>query len=144
QSREDLYYRRNVFQIHLPPLRDRKEDIPPVTEFLLGELNHKHNCKVSDVSPDVLEAFQLHNWPGNVRELRNVLERAVILTGEGTIDVAHLPAFLQNRDGAPADAHSAPSPALIQTPPASDGLAAVRFQIGTTVEEAEKVLILRT
>src|SRR6266480_3124140 len=76
--REDLFYRLNVFHIHLPPLRERKEDIPPVTEFLLGELNHKHNCKVSDVSPDVLEAFQLHNWPGNVRELRNVLERAII------------------------------------------------------------------
>src|SRR2546428_758987 len=58
QLREDLYYRLNVFHIHLPPLRDRKEDIPPVTEFLLGELNHKHNCKVSDVSLEVLESFQ--------------------------------------------------------------------------------------
>ena len=134
QLREDLYYRLNVFHIHLPPLRDRKEDIPPVTEFLLGELNHKHNCKVSDVSPDVLEAFQLHNWPGNVRELRNVLERAVILTGEGTIDMKHLPAFLQNRST------TVPVPA----PPDADPSDLVQFSIGTTVEEAEKGLILRT
>jgi DNA-binding NtrC family response regulator len=134
QLREDLYYRLNVFHIHLPPLRDRKEDIPPVTEFLLGELNHKHNCKVSDVSLEVLEAFQRHNWPGNVRELRNVLERAVILTGEGTIEMKHLPGFLQNRG------------ATVAVPAAPDTIPSdlVQFSIGTTVEEAEKGLILRT
>src|SRR5437879_3876580 len=135
QLREDLYYRLNVFHIHLPPLRDRKEDIPPVTEFLLGELNHKHNCKVSDVSLDVLEAFQHHNWPGNVRELRNVLERAVILTGEGTIDMKHLPAFLQNRSS---------TTVAVPAPPDADPSDLVQFSIGTTVEEAEKGLILRT
>src|SRR5580765_3480680 len=77
--REDLYYRLNVFNIHLPPLRDRKEDIRSVSETLISDLNRKHK------------------WPGNVRELRNVLERAVILSGEGTIEVKHLPAFLQPR-----------------------------------------------
>ena len=61
----------------------------------MADLNRKHECKVSDISPDVMEAFQRHPWPGNVRELRNVLERAVILAGEGTIEMKHLPAFLQ-------------------------------------------------
>src|ERR1700687_4253690 len=98
--REDLYYRLNVFHIHLPPLRERKEDIAPVAECLISDLNRKHSCRISDVSPDVLEAFMRHSWPGNVRELRNVLERAVILTGEGPIEMKHLPAMFQSRAAA--------------------------------------------
>src|SRR6267143_1541651 len=100
--REDLFYRLNVFHIHLPPLRERKDDIRSISEFLIGELNRKHSCKVSDVSQDVMEGFLRHNWPGNVRELRNVLERAVILAGEGTVEMKHLPALLQNRAATPA------------------------------------------
>ena len=135
--REDLYYRLNVFHIHLPPLRERREDIAPIAEFLISDLNRKHSCKASDVSPEVLEAMKRHNWPGNVRELRNVLERAVILTGEGTIEMKHVPAMLQNRAAAPVAA--APDAA-----PATTGSDGVQFPIGTTVEEAEKGLILRT
>src|SRR5579863_7306673 len=95
--REDLYYRLNVFHIHLPPLRERKEDIQPIAEALMIDLNRKHECRVSDLSPAVIEALQRHHWPGNVRELRNVLERAVILVGEGTIELKNLPPFLQNQ-----------------------------------------------
>src|ERR1700731_2584339 len=91
ELRQDLYFRLNVFHIHLPPLRERKEDIEKLTEFLVGDLNRKHNARVSDVSQPVHEAFARHTWPGNVRELRNVLERAVILSGEGSIDMKHLP-----------------------------------------------------
>src|ERR1035441_5251247 len=94
--REDLYYRLNVFQVHMPPLRDRRSDIPALAEALLAEMNRKHECRVVEISPTVLETLEAHNWPGNVRELRNVLERAVILAGEGGIEVKHLPAFLQN------------------------------------------------
>jgi DNA-binding NtrC family response regulator len=130
--REDLYYRLNVFHVHLPPLRDRKEDIPPMAEALLGNLNRKHECRVAGVSPAVMEAFSRHNWPGNVRELRNVLERAVILAGEGIIELKHLPAFLQGEAGRPPG----------QAAPA--GGDDIRFPVGTTVEEAEKGLILRT
>ena len=141
--REDLYYRLNVFHIHLPPLRDRKEDIQTIAEALIGDLNRKHECRVSDIAPAVLEAFHRHHWPGNVRELRNVLEHAVILAGDGTIDLQHLPAFLQNRTPSavpqPPGAVSAPAPIA-----AREGDNAIRFQIGTTVEEAEKGLILRT
>jgi DNA-binding NtrC family response regulator len=146
--REDLYYRLNVFHIHLPPLRDRKADIQPIAEALLGDLNRKHDCRVADISPPVIESFERHNWPGNVRELRNVLERAVILAGEGTIEMRHLPAFLQTQRAAVAApaasvAAAAPVPAPAAPAPQDDG-DAVRFQIGTTVEEAEKGLILRT
>jgi DNA-binding NtrC family response regulator len=143
--REDLFYRLNVFHIHLPPLRERKEDIPAMVETLIGDLNRKHDCRVTEVSAEVLELLERHRWPGNVRELRNVLERAVILAGEGTIEVKNLPVFLQSRPAmageAAADAPSTPDPRGI---PAVDDGDAVKFQIGTTVEEAEKGLILRT
>jgi DNA-binding NtrC family response regulator len=142
--REDLFYRLNVFHVHLPALRDRKEDIPSIAETLVGDLNRKHDCKVIDLSPEVLDALQRHNWPGNVRELRNVLERAVILAGEGTIDLKHLPAFLQHRTGGVPVAAAAGAAPSVAPPPPQDEMDAVRFTIGTTVEEAEKGLILRT
>jgi len=142
--REDLYYRLNVFHVHLPPLRERKEDIPAIAEALLGDLNRKHECRVSDISPEVQGVLAGHQWPGNVRELRNVLERAVILAGEGTIEIRHLPPFLQTRPAAAA----ASAPAVAAAAPAGPAVAppdeSVRFAIGTTVEEAEKGLILRT
>ena len=129
ELREDLYYRLNVFHIHLQPLRERKEDILPIAEALIQAHNKKHGCKVVDIHPDVIEQFRLHSWPGNVRELRNVLERAVILAGEGTILPSHLVGF--GRDGsrpqvAPADPDS------------------VLLPVGTTVRDAEKALLLKT
>ena len=135
--REDLFYRLNVFHIHLPALRERREDIEPITENLIADLNRKHDCRVSDISPDVMDALERHNWPGNVRELRNVLERAVIIAGEGSVEMRHVPAFLHPRAAATAAAAVSASAA-----PPDDGF--VRFPIGTTVEDAEKGLILRT
>jgi transcriptional regulator with PAS, ATPase and Fis domain len=135
QLRQDLFYRLNVFHVHLPPLRTRKEDIPALAEALISSLNLKHECRVTDLSSAVLEAFGRHDWPGNVRELRNVLERAVILAGEGTVEMKYLPAFLQNRPSAAATASVAP---------AAEDRDVVHFPIGATVGEAEKELILRT
>jgi len=137
--REDLYYRLNVFHVHIPPLRERKADIPALAEALLADMNRKHECRVTEISLAVLETFERHNWPGNVRELRNVLERAVILAGEGAIERRHLPAFLTS--GA-AVAAAAGSPAAVAASPDDDD--SVRFRVGTTVEEAEKGLIIRT
>jgi DNA-binding NtrC family response regulator len=134
-----------VFHVHLPALRERKEDLQPIAESLIGDLNRKHDCRVVEISPGVIDALMRHDWPGNVRELRNVLERAVILAGEGSIDLKHLPAFLQ----APRVYAIPAAPvisALVVTagaPPADDD-GAIRFMVGTTVEEAEKGLILRT
>src|ERR1700681_1471100 len=89
--REDLYYRLNVFPIPLPALRERREDIPVLVTALLEEMNRKHGTKVTDAGPEFLERLSAYNWPGNVRELRNVLERASILAGEGTLKPEHLP-----------------------------------------------------
>ena len=142
--REDLFYRLNVFHVHLPPLRERKEDIPAMVEALIGDMNRKHDCRVTEVSGAVMEALQRHRWPGNVRELRNVLERAVILAGEGSIETKYLPAFLQSRPamaaGASAEATATEAPVVLH----QDDSEAVKFPIGTTVEDAEKGLILRT
>jgi DNA-binding NtrC family response regulator len=137
--REDLYYRLNVFHIHLPALRERPEDTLVIAESLIGDLNKKHDCRVGDISQDVRKAFMRHTWPGNVRELRNVLERAVILAGEGTIEVKHLPAFLHVK----ANAAAANAP-VYDVPQDVDQADYVKFSVGTTVEEAEKGLIIKT
>ena len=86
--RQDLYFRLNVFHIHLPPLREHKEDLPLLIEHLLAEISEKHGKKVSGVGADVMELFKSYPWPGNVRELRNVLERAAIASDRGAIDAA--------------------------------------------------------
>jgi transcriptional regulator with PAS, ATPase and Fis domain len=93
--REDLYYRLNVFHISLPPLRERKQDIPSIAAALIGDLNQKHDCRVTHLSPEALARFNASSWPGNVRELRNAIERAIIVAGKGEIQIQHLPgAFL--------------------------------------------------
>jgi DNA-binding NtrC family response regulator len=83
--REELYYRLSVFQIEMPPLRERKGDIPLITDVMLENLNKKHSTRVTGVDVEVLSLFDGYDWPGNVRELRNVLERAAIIAGEGLI-----------------------------------------------------------
>lgn len=89
--REELYYRLSVFQIVIPPLREHKEDIPPIAEVMLQNLNSKYGTHVTGVDEEVLDVFHRHDWPGNVRELRNVLERATIVAGEGFIGLNDLP-----------------------------------------------------
>jgi len=125
--REDLCYRLNVFPIPLPALRERKEDLPQLTTALLEDLNHKHGTKVTEASPELLDRLRAYHWPGNVRELRNVLERAVILAGEGTIHPTHLPPGFGSVAGAPA-------------PPVPTGNE-LRIPVGYTVEQAERALI---
>ena len=88
--REELYYRLSVFQIVIPPLREHKEDIPPIAEVMLQNLNKKYGTRVTGIDEEVLDVFHRYDWPGNVRELRNVLERAAIMAGEGLIRPIHL------------------------------------------------------
>lgn len=95
--REDLYYRLNVFHISLPPLRDHKEDIPSIAAAMIRNLNRKHDCRVTDLSPEVLWSWEDNPWPGNVRELRNLVERAVIVAREGEIQPCHLPGGMATR-----------------------------------------------
>ncbi len=95
--REDLYYRLKVVSIHLPPLRERKEDIPLLAQTLLAELARKIGSKVHAIAPHALEALTEYDWPGNVRELKNVIERALIFADHGTLDLEHLPEELFKR-----------------------------------------------
>jgi DNA-binding NtrC family response regulator len=134
QFRQDLYYRLNVFHIAIPPLRTRLTDLPALCDALIASLNRKHDRQVTGIDGDVTEQFQQYTWPGNVRELRNVLETAVILTGQGTITTEHLPARFVPGPGVRevSDAVDMPSPA-------KPGI--VALPLGTTVEQAERALI---
>ena len=92
--REDLYYRLNVINIEIPPLRDRKEDIPLLAHHFLDVYSKKNNRAITGITKDTMSILQEHNWPGNVRELENTIERAVILTKETTITPSDLPSDL--------------------------------------------------
>jgi transcriptional regulator with PAS, ATPase and Fis domain len=133
--REDLFYRLNVFPVPLPPLRDRMEDIPSLVTALLADMNRKHSIKVTDAAPNVLEVLRTHSWPGNVRELRNVIERAAILAGEGTIRLEHLPPLFHQAGGAARPSSAAPAPS------SAGGGNELRIPVGSTIDHAERALI---
>ncbi|SDH73539.1 transcriptional regulator [Alteribacillus persepolensis] len=105
--REDLYYRLHVIEIPIAPLRERKEDIPPLVSHYLTVLSKKHETAVKTLTPEAMNMFVQYPWPGNIRELTNVIERLVVLIENQTIDRKHLPDFLSNetsafRDNAPS------------------------------------------
>src|SRR5438874_9326568 len=91
ELRNDLYYRLNVFNIHMPPLREHKEDVPELVESVLADMNSKHGRNVQMVSEAVMNLFQAYSWPGNVREVRHTVERAVIVCEGPVIETKHLP-----------------------------------------------------
>ncbi len=123
--REDLFYRLNVFTVALPPLRDRRADIPLLAQAFIREFNEKHNAQVESCRTEALELLKAYSWPGNVRELRNIMERAVILAKGPWIEPSHLPAYFLNS-------------------PASESGPKLVLSMGVTAAEAEKELILRT
>ncbi len=88
--REDLYYRLQVFEIRMPPLRDRKTDVLPLAEVFLRDIARSFARPPAGLTPEAKHALLAHDWPGNVRELRNALERAAILCGGGLIAAQHL------------------------------------------------------
>jgi DNA-binding NtrC family response regulator len=126
--REDLYYRLNVFTIELPPLRDRKSDLPLLIHAFIDEFNTRDRRNVHAVTPEAMELLDQYDWPGNVRELRNVVERATILARGEFIEASHLPVL-----GA-------------RMPVASEGDSpnSVTILPGMTVDEAEQKLIIAT
>jgi DNA-binding NtrC family response regulator len=91
QFREDLYYRLKVIDIHLPPLRERTEEIPDLVGMFIRSFNPRMGLSITDVTPRAMEAMVAYRWPGNVRELRNVIERAMIFCDDEAIDIQHLP-----------------------------------------------------
>jgi two-component system response regulator AtoC len=129
--REDLYYRLNVFHIHLPPLRERCEDVAQLAEFFLGEFGGEMGKGTLTLTPDAPAVLQSYHWPGNVRELRNLMERAAVLGTGPQIDGSMMRLLLP-----PAQAQFA---ATEETPePAADNL-----QLEPAVEELERKMILR-
>jgi two-component system, NtrC family, response regulator HydG len=124
QLREDLFYRLNVFEIKLPPLRERADDIPLLAQHFVREFDRKHHLEVEGIGDAARELLGAHPWPGNVRELRNVIERAVIVARSGWIEPRHLPPYLQTlRAG---------------------GQPTLTLPAGTTLAEAERLLIVQT
>jgi two-component system nitrogen regulation response regulator NtrX len=95
--REDLFYRLNVIPFHVPPLRERKEDIPALAAYFLEEFARAYGRKPKEMTPQALEALAAHHWPGNVRELRNLIERIVILNPQSRIDARHIPLHLARK-----------------------------------------------
>ena len=83
--REDLFYRLNVFEIELPPLRERTKDIPALVDYIIKKLNKYSHKNIQQIEVEILQAFQMYDWPGNIRELENVLERAFILSTSNTL-----------------------------------------------------------
>jgi DNA-binding NtrC family response regulator len=128
QFREDLFFRLSVFQIPLPPLRDRLDDIPLLSEAIIRDLNVSHGSKVTSIHPEVLDAFSRYGWPGNVRELRNVLERAIVFADEDEVLPSHLP---KGFAGLPDER---PKRTLSPVP-------SVMLPVGTTLEQAEREMI---
>jgi DNA-binding NtrC family response regulator len=122
--REDLFYRLSVFTVEMPPLRDRIDDMPLLAQHFIRQFNTKHGTEIEGLSDDTLAALAAYRWPGNVRELRNVIERAVIVAKGGWVESVHLPPFIRDRSDQTTGAITLPA--------------------GSTVAEAEKMLILET
>src|SRR3984957_15356170 len=125
--RQDLYFRLNVFNIHLPPLREHKDDIPLLVDYILRDVNAKHGKHVRGIGTEVMDLFRSYTWPGNIRELRNVLERSTIMCEKDLISRSTLPEeFGKSQAKGPSD------------------LSTIKFPVGTTVDAMERELILQT
>jgi DNA-binding NtrC family response regulator len=119
--REDLYFRLDVISIHLPPLRERRDDIPLLVNHFLGQCAEDNGKKIEGIEPAAMHALVHYRWPGNVRELRNCVERMVVLAREAVLRLSDVPAHIAS--GVP--------PGVSPNPPG-------------TMEESERDLILRT
>ncbi|MBI5180894.1 MAG: sigma-54-dependent Fis family transcriptional regulator [Nitrospirae bacterium] len=93
--REDLFYRLNVIPLHVPPVRERKEDMPLLVEHFLMEFSREYGIKPKKIAEDVIKVFQEYNWPGNVRELKNIVERLMIMTKSPVIAISDIPKSLK-------------------------------------------------
>lgn len=124
--REDLLYRLNVFRIGLPPLRDRKEDLPLLAQHLVTQLAEKHSRPARFLSSGAIAALQYHAWPGNVRELRNVIERAVVICSGEQIERHHFAPYPIEQRERLRDEDT------------------ITMPVGTPLEDAERQMIMRT
>jgi transcriptional regulator with PAS, ATPase and Fis domain len=122
--REDLFYRLNVFELVVPPLRERLEDLPLLAQHFVREYNRKHETSVEGLRERSRALLEEYAWPGNVRELRNIIERAVILARTGWIEPIHLPPYVRGSE-------EAAGPVIV-------------LPVGASAAEVERQLILKT
>ena len=115
--REDLFFRLNVIPFHVPPLRDRAEDVPRLARHFMSEISAEYGRRPKEFSPGAMELLRAHKWPGNVRELRNIVERLMIMTPGERVDAHHLPASLL---GGAAGPSAGPAPAEQDFPSLAD------------------------
>ena len=130
--REDFYYRLNVFPLVLPPLRQRKEDIPPLAQHFLERIEEREKAGFREIESDAIAALNDHAWPGNVRELRNVIHRAYVLSNPPVIGAAAV--------------HSVLGHPTLKSPTASPAAASgvVQFKVGESLADAERRLFAKT
>ncbi len=130
--REDLFYRLNVFSLMMPPLRQRKEDIPLLVEAFVEEFNAKYDKRVKGLDDAAMQILMQSSWPGNVRELRNVIERATVACPVDIVTRDLLPLGASPRAAAPAAGETEQPEGAVVIP------------VGTTLDDAERDLLLRT
>jgi DNA-binding NtrC family response regulator len=121
--REDLYYRLNVVNIKLSPLRDRREDIPFLVNFFIEKFNKKYNMKVKGVSQRAMNLFINCEWSGNVRELENTIESVLVINSPEVVDIQHLPQEIKDSKKRPE---------------------VIPIKIGTPLEEVEREMLIQT
>jgi DNA-binding NtrC family response regulator len=158
ELRGDLFYRLNVFNIQMPALREHRDDVKAIAEKMIGDMNLRHGCSVSGMTDALIERLTAYDWPGNVRELRNTIERAVILAGSDWLDIEHLPPRF-GEDGFAPSARPTGGVQMDLGQRRPDGQRqdqawaeqqqrtderTVSVEVGTTVDELEKQLILKT
>ena len=122
--REDLYYRLNVVSVEMPPLRDRKEDIPALADFFTRRFANELKKRIDGIEPDALKVLLRHNWPGNIRELENVIERAVLLADGGSVGIGDL----QIGDPTPSSSASGDRATAVRIPPTGIALEEIERQ----------------
>ena len=133
--REDLYFRLAVIPIHVPPLRERPDDIPLLVRHYMDYFSRENNVRPKRIAHAAIEALQRYRWKGNIRELRNTVERLIIMTGSDTIDVADLPELVRTPGVAPASGAAA-------TKPVSDADAAKSGTLREFKDNAERAFLV--
>lgn len=136
QFRQDLYYRLNVINLHLPPLRERRDDIPLLAHHFLRKFSRQNGKNVSQISQGAMEQILRHSWPGNIRELQNVIERAVILCKRGEIDVSDLPERVLHTSGAQPPSSMQDSQTAEQTD--------ISIPFATKLKDLERLYVTQT
>jgi DNA-binding NtrC family response regulator len=145
--REDLYYRLNVVELHLPPLRARRDDIPVLVHHFIKKAAERFRKKELRVTPSAMKALEQHHWPGNVRELENAIQRAMVLSDGDKLELSHLPALLRNgaTESIPVQVpeDSMPTP-FQEEPPTERETAPVKCSYEEEMKRFKRSLVLRT